>query len=282
MTAPSATVAARSIVRLATDQTVPANAVGTMVQWSRPIGRRRTSSAPASTGGTSTATASRSVHRHAGAPIVPPTAPATLSLRAIGRHAEQQWRSSCRTCSAVNKLVADAQRARGQLAELRRAHLETHGRDGAAEPRQPRFAAREGRHRGQPARRRVLYRISDACRSWGDFGWGFRAPTLNELYRQFRVGCVRDAGEREPRSRAPVRRRGRRQTRSRSQHLGPLDLVRQPRQGSGVERHASADEPPAAAEPRDARAFAAGRTTWRCASIRRFESTAATCSTTRR
>ena len=25
---------------------------------------------------------------------------------------------------------------------------------------------------------------------WGDFGTGFRAPTLNELYRQFRVGTV--------------------------------------------------------------------------------------------
>ena len=25
---------------------------------------------------------------------------------------------------------------------------------------------------------------------WGDIGAGFRAPTLNELYRQFRVGTV--------------------------------------------------------------------------------------------
>src|SRR5207245_6351391 len=26
--------------------------------------------------------------------------------------------------------------------------------------------------------------------AWGDIGAGFRAPTLNELYRQFRVGTV--------------------------------------------------------------------------------------------
>src|SRR5256885_14517710 len=26
--------------------------------------------------------------------------------------------------------------------------------------------------------------------AWGDVGWGFRAPTLNELCRQFRVGSV--------------------------------------------------------------------------------------------
>jgi outer membrane receptor protein involved in Fe transport len=34
------------------------------------------------------------------------------------------------------------------------------------------------------------YRLSDAVSVWGDIGAGFRAPTLNELYRQFRVGTV--------------------------------------------------------------------------------------------
>src|SRR2546428_211499 len=38
VTAPSATVAARSIVRLTVDQHVPTNAVGSMVQWSKAIG----------------------------------------------------------------------------------------------------------------------------------------------------------------------------------------------------------------------------------------------------
>jgi len=37
----------------------------------------------------------------------------------------------------------------------------------------------------------VLYKISDRVSVWGDLGWGFRAPTLNELYRQFSVGLVR-------------------------------------------------------------------------------------------
>jgi outer membrane receptor protein involved in Fe transport len=36
----------------------------------------------------------------------------------------------------------------------------------------------------------ALYHLSDAVTVWGDFGYGFRAPTLNELYRQFRVGNV--------------------------------------------------------------------------------------------
>jgi outer membrane receptor protein involved in Fe transport len=36
----------------------------------------------------------------------------------------------------------------------------------------------------------VLYRFSDRVNVWGDVSTGFRAPTLNELYRQFRVGTV--------------------------------------------------------------------------------------------
>ena len=34
------------------------------------------------------------------------------------------------------------------------------------------------------------YHFTSWLSAWGDLGWGFRAPTLNELYRQFRVGAV--------------------------------------------------------------------------------------------
>jgi outer membrane receptor protein involved in Fe transport len=34
------------------------------------------------------------------------------------------------------------------------------------------------------------YQITNWLSAWGDIGKGFRAPTLNELYRQFRVGTV--------------------------------------------------------------------------------------------
>lgn len=36
----------------------------------------------------------------------------------------------------------------------------------------------------------ALFRITDRVTAWGSIGSGFRAPTLNELYRQFRVGAV--------------------------------------------------------------------------------------------
>jgi outer membrane receptor protein involved in Fe transport len=36
----------------------------------------------------------------------------------------------------------------------------------------------------------VLYHVNDRVTAWGSIGRGFRAPTLNELYRQFRVGAL--------------------------------------------------------------------------------------------
>jgi outer membrane receptor protein involved in Fe transport len=36
----------------------------------------------------------------------------------------------------------------------------------------------------------ALYHLTDRASVWGDIGGGFRAPTLNELYRQFRVGAI--------------------------------------------------------------------------------------------
>jgi outer membrane receptor protein involved in Fe transport len=36
----------------------------------------------------------------------------------------------------------------------------------------------------------VLFHATDKITAWGSFGGGFRAPTLNELYRQFRVGAL--------------------------------------------------------------------------------------------
>jgi outer membrane receptor protein involved in Fe transport len=36
----------------------------------------------------------------------------------------------------------------------------------------------------------ALYHVSSKVSVWGDYGLGFRAPTLNELYRQFSVGAI--------------------------------------------------------------------------------------------
>jgi outer membrane receptor protein involved in Fe transport len=36
----------------------------------------------------------------------------------------------------------------------------------------------------------AIYRATERASVWGAASWGFRAPTLNELYRQFRVGAI--------------------------------------------------------------------------------------------
>jgi outer membrane receptor protein involved in Fe transport len=36
----------------------------------------------------------------------------------------------------------------------------------------------------------AMYHVTNGVSVWGDYGLGFRAPTLNELYRQFTVGAV--------------------------------------------------------------------------------------------
>jgi iron complex outermembrane receptor protein len=36
----------------------------------------------------------------------------------------------------------------------------------------------------------ALYHVSDRVSVWGGLSWGYRAPTLNELYRQFSVGTI--------------------------------------------------------------------------------------------
>ena len=39
----------------------------------------------------------------------------------------------------------------------------------------------------------VRYRVNNRVSVWGGIGTGFRAPTLNELYRSFRVGAIATA-----------------------------------------------------------------------------------------
>src|SRR5688572_19495186 len=81
VTAPSATVAARSIVRLATDQSVPTSAVGTMVQWSRAVGRNNFFSAGFDWRHVDGDSLEDLYVAAPGVPVVPPTQQAVLSGR---------------------------------------------------------------------------------------------------------------------------------------------------------------------------------------------------------
>ena len=94
----------------------------------------------------------------------------------------------------------------------------------------------------------VLYRITNKVSAWGSLGSGFRAPTLNELYRQFRVGAVLTlANDQLGPGAARGRRAGPQRRAGREPHV-PHHLVRQPDEEPGVQRHHRAQHA-AAAEP---------------------------------
>lgn len=190
VTAPSATVAARSIVRLATDQNVPTTAIGTMVQWSRPIGTKNFFSSGFDWRHVDGDSLEDVYIATPGAPIVPPTAPATLSLKRNSGGEQNSFGAFLQDVVTVNNLVVTLS-ARVDGWQNRDGHilennvstgLPSAGNRPSLEDRDDTVVSPRGA---------ALYRISDRVSVWGDIGWGFRAPTLNELYRQFSVGLVR-------------------------------------------------------------------------------------------
>ena len=188
VTQPSATVAARSIVRLATDQRVPAEAVGAMVQWSRPVGRSNFVSAGFDWRHVDGDSEEDGYIAAPGVPIVPPTAPAVLSLRRISGGTQRSTGVFLQDVITFNDLVVTLS-ARVDSWKNYDGHINETLVSGLPGPRNRPTLNDETDTVGSP-RLAALYRLSSRVSVWGDLGWGFRAPTLNELYRQFSVGAV--------------------------------------------------------------------------------------------
>jgi outer membrane receptor protein involved in Fe transport len=189
VTAPSATVAPRSIVRLTTDQTVPTDAVGTMVQWSRAIGRRNFVSAGFDwrrVDGDSL----EDLYSAVPGPIVPPTQQAVLTGRRDSGGTQRSAGLFLQDVFSMNDLVLtfsarvdNWKNYSGHIFETSVATgLPTANNRGALPDKDDTVVS---------PRAGALYKLSERVSVWGDLGWGFRAPTLNELYRQFSVGLTR-------------------------------------------------------------------------------------------
>jgi iron complex outermembrane receptor protein len=171
----------RSIGRMTLNQRVPTTGVGGMAQWSRPIGNTQFFTAgvdwrwvdgdseedgldPVSGTRVTLERVSGGTQRSLGLfvqNLITPAPNFTMTLAAR----VDRWRNY-----AGHNLETDV--ASGQPTVNHRPSLPE--RDDAV--LSPRLAA--------------LYHVTDWFSVWGDVGWGFRAPTLNELYRQFRVGTV--------------------------------------------------------------------------------------------
>jgi outer membrane receptor protein involved in Fe transport len=167
----------RSIGRMTLNQRVPATAVGGMVQWSRTFGRHSVSvggdyrwvdgdsvedALDAVTGTTVT------LHRVSGG-----------TQRNVGAFVQDVISASTNLTITLSARVDAWRNYDGH-------NTETALATGAVTD--PAIADRDDTV-GSP-RVGAHYRITDRVSVWGDVGTGFRAPTLNELYRQFRVGMV--------------------------------------------------------------------------------------------
>ena len=171
----------RSLGRMTLLQRVPTTGVGGMAQWSRTLGSRQFFSAgldwrwvdgDSEEVGLDTTTGTRPVlSRISGGTqrslgffvqdLITPTPRLTVT---VGARVDS-WRNY-----AGHNLEHDV--PSGNPTANHRASLP----DGDDTVVSPRAAA--------------LYHVADWLSVWGDLAWGFRAPTLNELYRQFRVGTV--------------------------------------------------------------------------------------------
>jgi outer membrane receptor protein involved in Fe transport len=180
----------RNIVRLATDQHVPTNGVGGMVQWTRAIGSSNVlsggadwrwvdgdsqedayvASVPASFNGVTQA-ATLSVHRVSGG-----------SQQSVGGYVQDVF-------TPLPKLVVTLSVRADRWQNYNGHNLETTVATGLPTANnRPAIPDRDDTVASPHAG--ALYHVSDRVSVWGAANSGFRAPTLTELYRQFSVGAV--------------------------------------------------------------------------------------------
>jgi outer membrane receptor protein involved in Fe transport len=178
----------RSVVRLTLDQHVPTDSVGGMVQWSKEFESKHFFSA-----GTDwrwvDGDSNEDAYNQLG-PLVSPVTPAVLALKRISGGTQRSVGAFVQDIITATPKFSITLAARVDHWRSYDAHNnETNvpsGTPGAGDrPTLPEKSSTVGTPRVA-----ALYHVNDRVSVWGDVGAGFRAPTLNELYRQFRVGTT--------------------------------------------------------------------------------------------
>lgn len=180
----------RNVVRLATDQRVPTNGVGGMVQWTKVFGTAHVVSA-----GTDYRWVDGDSEEDAYVAAVPTvitgvTQAAVKSLRRISGGTQRSMGVFVSdiftpTSKLVLTLSARADRWRNYDGHNLETSVATglptaNYRDDLPDRSDTVFSPRVA----------ALYHFTDRLTAWGAVNSGFRAPTLTELYRQFSVGAV--------------------------------------------------------------------------------------------
>ncbi len=180
---PPTAVPPRSQINLTLDQVVPTNAVGTMLQWNRVM--------------------QAGAHTH--------VLSAGYDFRWIdGDSNEQTFALATGLTPLLNRISGGTQKIGGlfvqDMVELTGKlqltgsirfdswrNYDAHNFERTIATGAPTANNRELADKSDNAfspRVAALYRATDRVNVWGSVSNGFRAPTLNELYRQFRVGAI--------------------------------------------------------------------------------------------
>jgi len=171
----------RSIGRMTLNQRVPTNAIGGTAQWSRGVGRNqfltlgtdwRHVDGDSEEDGLDPLTGTQVIlHRVSGG-----------TQRSLGAFVQDLWTPASGLMVTLSARVDRWRNYDGHNLENAVPSGTPTANNAPSLPARddtvasPRLAAR--------------YHLTNWASVWGDLGWGFRAPTLNELYRQFRVGTV--------------------------------------------------------------------------------------------
>jgi outer membrane receptor protein involved in Fe transport len=189
----------RNLVRLSVDQHVPTNSVGTAAQWSKPVGTFNLFSAGVDWRWVDGDSNEDSYNAVAGNPVIPNPSPwtnlAPVTIQAILALQRVSGGTQQSTGAFIQDIVTPVSRLNVTLS-ARVDHwrnydghnLETAIIPGTAVNNEPSLDERTDTVASPKAA--ALYHLSDRITAWASMSSGFRAPTLNELYRQFRQGTT--------------------------------------------------------------------------------------------
>jgi outer membrane receptor protein involved in Fe transport len=188
VTAPSATVAARSIVRLTIDQNVPTDAAGAAVQWAKALAFSNYLSAGADWRWVDGDSQEDSYNAAPG-PVTPPVQNAVLALKRVSGGTQRSVGAFVQDMFTPLPALSLTVSARVDRWRNYDAHNLENNYPSGTPTANNRLLPDRSDVVVSP-RAAAVYHLTDRVNVWGSLASGFRAPTLNELYRQFRVGTV--------------------------------------------------------------------------------------------
>jgi outer membrane receptor protein involved in Fe transport len=176
-----AAAAPRSVGRMTLNQRVPSKSVGGMIQWGRALGTRNLFTAGSDF---------RWVDGDSEEDGLDPVRGQTVTLRRISGGTQRTISAFVQDVfTPTNKLVLTLSARVDSWRNYDAHNIETIMPAGTPTAGH-RPSIPDTEHTVASPRFAALYHLTDRVSAWGDISWGFRAPTLNELYRQFRVGAI--------------------------------------------------------------------------------------------